>query len=106
MPPVALVARFRVKDGSGDELIATLESLLDEVSTEPGTELYWLNRSRDDPDVFWTCELYADEDAFAAHAESPAMDALAPTLEKLIAESEVIIGDPVLRNGPRSSELP
>jgi quinol monooxygenase YgiN len=35
---------------------------------EPGTLLYTLHRSRDDPDLFWLCELYADDESFGAHS--------------------------------------
>jgi len=46
--------------------------------------------------VFWTYELYTDDDAFAAHGASDAMAKAGPTLGPLIAESELILGDPVL----------
>ncbi len=106
MPQVTLVARFKVKDGKAEELIAAIESLVEQVEKEPGTELSALGRSRDDPNLFWTSELYTDDDAFAAHAESTAMRALAPTLEELIAESEVIVGSPVVSTSPRSPDVP
>jgi quinol monooxygenase YgiN len=49
--------------------------------------------------VFWCSELYTDDDAFAAHSGSEAMAKAAPTLGPLIAESELIIGKPVLAKG-------
>ena len=61
--------------------------------------MYALHRSRDDPGLFWVCELYADDDAFAAHRGSDAMAAAAPALGELIAESELIIGEPVSAKG-------
>jgi len=68
------------------------------VTTE-GPLVYVLHQSRDDPGLFWVCELYADDDAFAAHRGSDAMAAAAPALGELIAESELIIGEPVSAKG-------
>ena len=43
-------------------------------------------------------QLYADDDAFAAHRDSAAMAAAAPALAA-IAEAEVTIGEPVSAKG-------
>jgi quinol monooxygenase YgiN len=99
MPRVSLLAKFRVKDGKGEELIAAFQSLFEHVQKERGTLLYVMNRAKDDPDVFWFSELYADDDAFAAHSGSDAMANAMPTLGPLIAESELVLGDPVLAKG-------
>ena len=45
-------------------LVTTVEMPAEQ---EPGTLLYVLHRSRDEPDLFWVCDLYADDDAFAVH---------------------------------------
>jgi quinol monooxygenase YgiN len=44
----------------------------------------------------WVCELYADDDAFAAHRGSDAMAAATPALGELIAE---FVGEPVSAKG-------
>src|SRR5256885_11448595 len=41
--------------------------LIEQADKEPGTLLYVLHRSKDDPDSFWVSELYADNEPFAAH---------------------------------------
>jgi (4S)-4-hydroxy-5-phosphonooxypentane-2,3-dione isomerase len=99
MPKVALLAKFKAKEGKAEELIAAFEPVLEQAEREPGTLLYALHRSKDDPDLFWVCELYADSDAFAAHAKSDAMAAATPVLEEFIAESELIVGEPVSAMG-------
>jgi (4S)-4-hydroxy-5-phosphonooxypentane-2,3-dione isomerase len=99
MPNVALLAKFRVKEGKGEELVAAFNSFFEHVNQEPGTLLYVMNRAKDDTDVFWFSELYADDDAFAAHSGSEAMAKAMPTLGPLIAESELILGEPVLAKG-------
>ena len=99
MPNVSLLAKVTAQEGKGDELIAAFEPLIQQVRKEPGTLLYLINRSKDDPDLFWFSELYTDEDAFAAHSGSDAMAKAVPTLGPLIAESELILGEPVLASG-------
>jgi quinol monooxygenase YgiN len=83
----------------GDDFIAAFRPALDQAGNETGTLLYVLQRSRDNPDLFWVSELYADEATFAAHRDSAAMAAAPPALASLIAESEVIIGEPVAGKG-------
>jgi autoinducer 2-degrading protein len=99
MPNVSMLAKVTVKKGKGDELIAAFNSLVEHVDQEPGTLLYIMNRAKDDPDVFWFSELYADDDALAAHGGSEAMAKAAPTFAPLIADSEMILGEPVLGKG-------
>ena len=99
MPKVALLAKFRAKEGKGDELLAAFEPLIEQVRNEPGTLLYLVNRSKEDSDVFWTAELYSDNDALAAHGASDAMAKAGPILGPLIAQSELILSEPVLAAG-------
>ena len=99
MSQVSLLARFTAKEGKADELLAAFESLIEQVRNEPGTLLYVMNRAKDNPDMFWFYELYADHDAFAAHGASEAMANAMPTLGPLIAETELVVGEPVLAKG-------
>jgi len=99
MPQVSLLAKVTAQEGKGDELVAAFEPLIEQVRNEPGTLLYVTNRSKDNPDVFWTYELYTDDDAFAGHGASDAMAKAGPILGPLIAESELILGEPVLAAG-------
>jgi quinol monooxygenase YgiN len=99
MPKVAVTARVKVKEGMAQQLIAAFGALLEQVESEPGTLLYAVNRSTDDPNLFWVYELYTDGDAFAAHSGSDAMAAAGPVLGELIAESELIVGEPLSGKG-------
>ena len=99
MPKVAMLARFKAKEGKADELVAAFRPLFEQAEKEPGTLLYVLHRSKDDPSLFWVAELYADDDAFAAHSASKVMAAAAPKLGELLAESELILGETVLAKG-------
>jgi len=67
---VAIVARVTVKEGKTEQYLAAFTPLPEQARKEPGTLLDALHRSKDDPHVFWTTEIYADEAAFAAHGAS------------------------------------
>jgi quinol monooxygenase YgiN len=94
-----VVVRVKAKEGKAEELVAAFRPVFAQVEKEPGTLIYVLHRSKDDPDLFWVSELYVDDDAFAAHAGSDAMAAAAPAVGDLIAESELIVGEPVSAKG-------
>ena len=51
------------------------------------------------PHLFWTTEVYADEEAFAAHSTSEAHAAASPVFTELIAASDVIIGETLIATG-------
>ncbi|MGW4370186.1 putative quinol monooxygenase [Nocardia takedensis] len=99
MPQVALVSRVKAKPGRAEELVAAFAPVFAQVAAEPGTLLYVLNRSKDDPELFWVSEIYADDDAFAAHRDSAAMAAATPVLGELIAGAELIVGEPLAAKG-------
>jgi quinol monooxygenase YgiN len=99
MSKVAVLARVKAKEGKGAELVAAFRPVFELVESEPGTLFYILHRSKDDPDLFWVSELYANDDAFAAHSGSDAMAAATPALAELIADTELIIGEPVSAKG-------
>jgi len=95
----AIVARVTVEEGKADEYIAAFARLIGQAEKEPGTLLYAVHRSVDDPHMFWTTEVYADGDAFAAHSASEVHAAAAQVFAELIAASDVIIGETVLAKG-------
>ncbi len=99
MAKVSMLARLVVHDGKGDELISAFEDLFRQVEEEPGTEVYAMNRSSSDPNVFWFYELYTDADALGSHAGSEAMKKAGAVFGPLIAESELIMGQPVKAKG-------
>ncbi len=99
MSQVAIVARVTVKEGKAEQYVAAFAPLLEQARKEPGTLLYAVHRSKDDPDLFWTTEIYADEAAFAAHGASEVHAAATPVFTELIARAEVIIGETLMAKG-------
>jgi len=96
---VAIVARVTVREGKAGEYLAAFAPLLAQAEKEPGTLLYAVHRSKDDPHVFWTTEVYADDDALAAHGASAVHAAASPVFTELIAASDVMIGETLLAKG-------
>lgn len=68
---IVLAARYYAKPGSGDEVAEGLREMTPLSRAEDGCELYFANRSTEDPDVFLLYEHYRDEAALAAHRETP-----------------------------------
>ena len=99
MSRVAIVARVTVQKGRAGEYVAAFGPLLEQARKEPGTLLYALHRSKDDPHVFWTTEVYADDAAFTAHSASDVPAAASPVFAELIAGADVLVGETLIATG-------
>jgi quinol monooxygenase YgiN len=95
MGKIALFGTMTAHEGKGDELAAAFAGLFEQVEREPGTEVYVLHRSQDDPNVFFFYELFTDADALEAHRDSDAMRAVGPVLGALVKQGERVIGNVV-----------
>ena len=69
---VALIARIAARAAGADEVEVALRTLVDAAAAEPGTVEYALHREGDSG-TFWFYELYADQAAFEAHGQNPAL---------------------------------
>ena len=65
----AVIARFKVKPGHVDEVIALLNQAAIPSRQEPGCHLYVANRSFDDPDLIVMYEQYDSPEAFQEHLD-------------------------------------
>ena len=99
MPQVAIVARVTVREGRADEYLTAFVPLLEQAEKEPGTLLYAVHRAKDDPHVFCTTEIYADDDAFTVHRSSAVHAAASPVFTELITASDVMIGETLMAKG-------
>ncbi len=65
---ITVIATVRAKPGLGPELEADFRAYAEVVKkNEPGTLMYTLSRSREDPDLYYALETYADDAAVQAH---------------------------------------
>jgi quinol monooxygenase YgiN len=67
---LVVIAQYRAKPGSGDDVAAVLALHRPRTAAEPGCRAFIVNRSREDTDRFVLYEQYDDEAAFQAHRES------------------------------------
>ena len=65
-----VVAQWEAKEGQADKVAAILDGFLPEAQKDPGTKLFLIGRGKDNPAQFLFYELFQDEAAFKAHAES------------------------------------
>ena len=75
MSKVAVIAKITALPGLRDEIVSVLSEVVAATNDEPGTLLYAMNVDKADADVIWFYEVYADDDALAAHGGSEAMKA-------------------------------
>jgi quinol monooxygenase YgiN len=69
---IALIAKYFVKPGRADEVIAALERMAPLVKAhEPGCRMYQVSRATEQPDLLLLYELYADAAALEAHRTTP-----------------------------------
>ena len=99
MSKVSVMAKLVAQEGKGDELVAAFDEMFAQVDKEQGTEVYVLNRSATDPNVFWFYELYTDQDSLKAHGSSDAMKQAMGSFGPLVASNELVFGVPVRAKG-------
>ena len=65
---ITVIATVRAKPGKGPELEADFKAWAAVVKEkEPGTLMYTLSRSRQDPNLYYALETYADDAAVQVH---------------------------------------
>src|SRR5262249_54333762 len=80
MSQIAVIAKIPAAPGKRDELVAALQTALQRAESDPGTLTYILHADAKDAALVWFYELYADQDAAAAHSTSDAFKALGPAI--------------------------
>lgn len=70
--PTTLIARYHVVPGNAQLVVDTLREMAEYVKRdEPACLTYHANVDPDDENVLCLYEVYTDEDAVAAHRETP-----------------------------------
>jgi len=68
---IAIVAKFKVKEGKMDDVIKAFEVIVPHVRKEEGTLHYTLNKDNANPNTLIVMERYRDQDALRTHGKSP-----------------------------------
>lgn len=91
---VKIVAVLTARPGRAEALRALLDGMMAPSRAEAGNLRYDLWRDQADPNRFVLDELYADNDAIAAHRASPHFQHYLSTINDL-AERTALVLDPV-----------
>jgi quinol monooxygenase YgiN len=71
---VIVIFRARMRPGSEEAALHKMRTMAEAVEEkEPKTLAYMLHRSKDDPAELVFYEVYADDETFQAHAQTPHM---------------------------------
>jgi quinol monooxygenase YgiN len=87
MAKPSMFVKLSAQPGKRDELLAAFAPMLEAVGGEPGTLVYTIHTDNADEDAIWVFELYADDEALAAHSSSAAMKALMGTMGPLLVDA-------------------
>ncbi len=73
VPGIVIFTRLRAAPGHVEQVMAALEALHEGASDEPGTLAFAVHVAADEPNLLLCYEVYADDDALAAHRGSDAV---------------------------------
>ena len=92
--PVKIVAILTAKPGKADELKALIDGMVGPSRSEPGNLRYDVWREKAEPNRIVLDELYASDEAVAAHRAAPHFQAYAAKVGEL-ADRMPVVCDPV-----------
>ena len=92
---LSILYKVTALPGRGNELAAVWDEQFAQFEKEPTTELYILNRSLADSDVFWAYELFTSKEAFEEHKTTPVVQRTIGPHLALLADRESLQGTPV-----------
>ena len=68
---IVIAAMIKAIDGKGDELEQEFGKLVPKVLNDPGTIVYAVHRSLNDPSKFFVYEKYESQEALQQHSSTP-----------------------------------
>lgn len=95
MSQVARYGKATAKPGKGEELAGHLLDAAADLESDPGCELYLINRQADNPDVIWVTEVWRSQaDLDASIEKIRGSDSIAEVMA-LVADWQMIELDPL-----------
>ena len=85
----AFITKIVAKPGKREELKKLNESVCVESKQEPGTLVYVMSQSSENPDEFWYFDCYADQQAFELHCASAPFKHMSASLADIVADVKV-----------------
>ena len=87
----AYITKIIAKPGKRDELKKLNESVCIESKKEPGTLVYVMSQSSENPDEFWYFDCYADQQAFELHCASAPFKHMSASLAGIVTFTSATI---------------
>lgn len=101
--PVSVFAEVVAQPGKREQVLDAARIAFATVEEEPGTLLFSIHVSDEEPETVRFFELYEDADAKAAHSASEAVATLIGALGGLVAAPpKIVVTTPVLAKGHAS----
>lgn len=105
--PVSVFAEVVAQPGKREQVLAAARRAFATVEEEPGTLVFSIHISDEEPETVRFFELYEDADAKAAHSASEAVATLIGELGGLIAAPPtIVVTRPVAAKGHPSADSP
>ena len=91
-----IIARWRVREGELAKVEAVLRQLAPAIRNEAGNEQFIVHRLADNPNEFLLYEIYASEQAFLDHRQTPhflklVQETAAPLLDLRVIEKFTVV---------------
>jgi quinol monooxygenase YgiN len=73
---LVVTAFWKAKPDETEAVAAILQRFMPQAQQEPGVRAFMIHQSKSEPSEFFFYEVFANEDAFAAHQQTPHFKAL------------------------------
>lgn len=93
----AFITHMRAKPGQRDEVIRLTTVMLEKTQGEEGVPVYVFSTATEQPDDFWFYDIYASDEARAAHEASEEFKATMPALMQV---ADLVSVTPLTPYGP------
>ena len=93
----SLLVRLSVNEGMRPALLDLLNTYADNLSEEPGTEVFMISIDPDDANLVWLFEVFKDEEAEEAHRASLGFASMMNSMPPLLASPPAVLRTTPLR---------
>jgi quinol monooxygenase YgiN len=101
----AMLVRLTCQSGRRPELLEILNTYVDGLAEEPGTELFVVSVDPDDADLVWMYEMFRDDDATVAHRSATGFAQMVQAMPPLLASPPAILRMEPLRMAMQEAVL-
>jgi quinol monooxygenase YgiN len=98
---IVLISKITLLPGRRSDFIEAMKVYMKRINAEPGTEIYTISESVEDPDVAWAFEIFSSQEAYEhGHKGSPEDGVLLARIAPFMAKpSEITFAVPTFAKG-------